>query len=757
MGADPANGELYAMRTKLFQDSSDLFRSAVGLSSLTAVTLLFAFMGFAAASDGLPIESTDRVLDSKFGENPSWPQVRRLPTPATSFEITLSDGAVASDNSGEYEAYRATVRSGYFIDIADGGSFADDIEPIGGPILVTRYEIVVAGTAGPFTVTTQLWSDAGPGFSIRPLAPILGTDGQFSGLGNGTPEHHTQTLSSRVLMPTERFWIAYTVNGSQAGPMIVSDYPEIGLSQDCFVVYGEPDPGQWSTCPIFFCYLCGMGGPCCTFQARVFAAGTEPTGACCTPDSPDGILCHDNVSQTQCAGRFALSSTCADEPFDPPCPLSACCLSKTNCMNLDAQDCEDLNGLWQAGSFCDVGNQQCPHEACIASTNDCLTANQLIPGCQDVTCCSEVCEIDSFCCEAGWDESCVELAMAYCPLQPTDQCSDAVEVPCGGSVIIDNRSATDQASDPVFSCHASFAQNGIGSAWSKFIATAPTARLRTCDSEPPADDSLLAVYSGTCGDLVEIACDDDTPGCGTISLSSEVCVGGLVPGQLYYVQLASWTEADRGRFILELDCPAPASCGLPSPCPSGLVSFVNPPSGVVDARQPHVLNQPGTAQGIRVLTVMAPAGAAPSCFRLCETASTPITNSIATVTNDGSNLYTITLSRPITPLAVTRVAYQPDTGPATVGSFFSHPANVNGDGWAGPVDILAIIDCINGVNPPTNCPWGLYSADIDHSGMLTPIDILRLIDILNGVYACPFFPPCVVDWRGPLPSGTCEP
>ena len=56
------------------------------------------------------------------------------------------------------------------------------------------------------------------------------------------------------------------------------------------------------------------------------------------------------------------------------------------------------------------------------------------------------------------------------------------------------------------------------------------------------------------------------------------------------------------------------------------------------------------------------------------------------------------------------------------------PADVNGDAVASPVDILTLIDALNGAIEPLP-EW---SADVDRSGAATPADILRVIDLLSG-------------------------
>ena len=72
---------------------------------------------------------------------------------------------------------------------------------------------------------------------------------------------------------------------------------------------------------------------------------------------------------------------------------------------------------------------------------------------------------------------------------------------------------------------------------------------------------------------------------------------------------------------------------------------------------------------------------------------------------------------------------------------------MNGDRTSGPLDILAIIDHLNGVTQP---PLGDWSADVDHSGEHNSQDVLRVVDLLNG--AGDF-----VIWNGvTLPTDDCE-
>jgi hypothetical protein len=71
------------------------------------------------------------------------------------------------------------------------------------------------------------------------------------------------------------------------------------------------------------------------------------------------------------------------------------------------------------------------------------------------------------------------------------------------------------------------------------------------------------------------------------------------------------------------------------------------------------------------------------------------------------------------------------------------PGDVNGDRTTGPVDILAVIDNLNGQVQP---PYPIWQCDVDRSGVCGPADILRVIDLLNGA-------DCYDPWLGiPLPQ-----
>ncbi len=139
-----------------------------------------------------------------------------------------------------------------------------------------------------------------------------------------------------------------------------------------------------------------------------------------------------------------------------------------------------------------------------------------------------------------------------CVPTPGDECSDAQVLACNGSATFDNSGASTDPLDPAFSCAFNGPDQGVGTVWYSFMATATSARIDTNGSL--ASDTLLAVYDGSCGAFTELACDDDDGE----GLLSELCVSGLTIGNTYHVQVASFDQASVGEVSLNLTCPCPA-------------------------------------------------------------------------------------------------------------------------------------------------------------------------------------------------------
>ena len=172
-------------------------------------------------------------------------------------------------------------------------------------------------------------------------------------------------------------------------------------------------------------------------------------------------------------------------------------------------------------------------------------------------------------------------------------------------------------------------------------------------------------------------------------------------------------------------------------CPDESVTFLVPPSGVVDARQPHPPGEPSQPQGMDEIRAEAPLGCdvetatgEPKCWSICETGSPAVDISITGVERDFSKAtptFIVELNRPVTPGEAATLIYTDYAGGTTSMAIIAHPANVDGNGFSDGDDLTQLIAILNG--PP---PADLYSVDIDRSGQLGPADLLRLIDLLNG-------------------------
>jgi PKD repeat protein len=121
-----------------------------------------------------------------------------------------------------------------------------------------------------------------------------------------------------------------------------------------------------------------------------------------------------------------------------------------------------------------------------------------------------------------------------------DDCSGAIDVPCGGSV----SSTTVGAAVDVTSC-ASFSSPGV---WYSVTPTSSgnlTASL--CGS---GYDTWISAYSGTCASLACLASNDDF--CG---LQSQITFA-VIAGNTYYILVNGYTT-NSGTFTLAITCPGP--------------------------------------------------------------------------------------------------------------------------------------------------------------------------------------------------------
>ncbi len=171
----------------------------------------------------------------------------------------------------------------------------------------------------------------------------------------------------------------------------------------------------------------------------------------------------------------------------------------------------------------------------------------------------------------------------------------------------------------------------------------------------------------------------------------------------------------------------------------------DPPSGSIDARQPHAINDAVARQGwdritSHVLTDCEGPAVAPADFEVTVEPPGGTIPQIIDITDDGQEI-TLLSDSPIPPRKWTRVRHVASGADLCLGFL---PGDVNNDQIVHSTDVLRLIDHLNGVED-----YEVNQTDIDRSGVTNPADVLRVIDLLNGADA---FDP----WNGRfLPPNPC--
>ncbi len=171
-------------------------------------------------------------------------------------------------------------------------------------------------------------------------------------------------------------------------------------------------------------------------------------------------------------------------------------------------------------------------------------------------------------------------------------------------------------------------------------------------------------------------------------------------------------------------------------------------SGVVDARRPHHSDDASRLEGLDDIWIPPVVPSVdPRCLSLTETSINPalhpayapgdLENEIVGLAEGHDRGFRVLLKRPITPGELTRIMYRDALGGEQYLCMFALPGDVEANGHVGAADVLALIDAFNIRNSVGNpsVKWGKYSYDINHDGVGGALDILELIDLLNGAGA----------------------
>ena len=138
---------------------------------------------------------------------------------------------------------------------------------------------------------------------------------------------------------------------------------------------------------------------------------------------------------------------------------------------------------------------------------------------------------------------------------PNDECADALPITPDVLTSFDTSLASPSAPDFTASCGAGGGSTSSNDVWFSFTATSDyQARATTCGTA--AYDSKIEVYSGSCGALVSVGCNDDFAGCAGFTSQADFAA---VTGTEYFIRIGGWGTTDAGSGdILLTDVPPPA-------------------------------------------------------------------------------------------------------------------------------------------------------------------------------------------------------
>ncbi|MCK8481120.1 T9SS type A sorting domain-containing protein [Psychroserpens algicola] len=184
------------------------------------------------------------------------------------------------------------------------------------------------------------------------------------------------------------------------------------------------------------------------------------------------------------------------------------------------------------------------------------------------------------------------------PAPENDEVAGAINLPVGDTLCETimfgtNIGATDSIeNDNEASCSSS---NPAGDVWFKVVVPSTgevNIEVSASSEEPIIEDTVMEVYTGTSGSLVEIACDDD----GGDGLLSLVELTGLTPGDVLLVRVWEWQDNFKGNFNI---CAwSPSTLGVTDSTFDGFSYFPNPVKDVL------TLNSPRAIDNVEVFNVL---------------------------------------------------------------------------------------------------------------------------------------------------------
>jgi hypothetical protein len=154
------------------------------------------------------------------------------------------------------------------------------------------------------------------------------------------------------------------------------------------------------------------------------------------------------------------------------------------------------------------------------------------------------------------------VAQSFSQSLGNETCATAVTVPTNGTCITGNNIGADAIGDGTASCFS--VENGI---WFKFVAPQMGPVVITNNDPGTNFNTQLALFTGTCGALTEVVCENDN---GVAAGKATINSPCIIPGQTYYVLLDGYAGAT-GTFCIKITSgnrPSNDDCQCPIPLPT---------------------------------------------------------------------------------------------------------------------------------------------------------------------------------------------
>lgn len=180
------------------------------------------------------------------------------------------------------------------------------------------------------------------------------------------------------------------------------------------------------------------------------------------------------------------------------------------------------------------------YAACVTGAGSCLTAHST-PGCDAVECCNMICDLDPFCCEGMWDDTCAGQALDMCDADSLCPGQEDCHTVHSSPGCVNDGCCADVCDEMLSCCQGEWTQECVDLA------------LEFCPCGAPGAESCAAVHESE-------GCDDQTCCERLCSIDSFCCFAAW--DDICVAQAAQFCAASP----CTLQCPAgavkePESCG----------------------------------------------------------------------------------------------------------------------------------------------------------------------------------------------------